>query len=1325
MAPINVETAARNIIVSGGARGIGRALSRMFLEGGHSVFIFDIDEDELQYTTKVHLKKYYDEKKLDSATCDLRDVKDIRAKVKEAAKFFNNSVDVLINNGGIASPQWKDGKTMEDLETFDEWQAYIDTNLTGPFAMSQACIPFMKSRQSDAESGAQKIYGSGPCIIHIGSFRAHQSDPNQEGYASSKAGQLGLMHSMAISLGPLGIRVNLIAPGRIKVAHESKEGDENGTDWEGQVSEKDVDDHPTNRAGRPKDIADAALYLIDAGFITGQDITKVPFHLSSKPPRAYFPKHLLLEPSNQHDEAVKPSRTHKVILGGRNNMSSSFHLVTTPKSDTAGTTLLLRTASKHYVFGSQAEGTQRALVQQGARLLKAQDFFLTGKVEWKNMGGLVGMMLTLADASATSYQTSMEQYRKAKERGKHAQEPPRPRFNIYGPPNLKHAIGTCRRFIFRRGIPIQATEYSDGPVAEDGDGGIPPSWQDDNIKVWALAVSPARPQQDAEAEAHLEARRQTFDKYQNSFGDHQAPANESPEDRARRYDRIRSATIKFMFDSNWTFDTLVERHISEVQMPAAIFVRNSNTHGYEPYTGPKPGGAEPLPDIMVWTRTPWPGANIPSLPPTMPAPECISYIVRTHTSRGSFDVARAKSLGVQPGRDFGKLASGQSVQNKDGDWIEPAQVLGPDKPGQGIAILDVPTLEYLEAIVMREELNSSQVMSGIGAIIWVLGRGLHDNALLRDFLAKLHNVKHIISSVDVAPNRIAFDSVANQATKLARIDPARYRTPVHSNIVLPQQDIYSIASGKASSGPGGVLVGERGLSGVLMPQFTLNEGEELKTFTHHTIQELEQGMDPEVLRLAASAQEALRNDDEKIQAWKKLLARPNTEIVTLGTGSALPSKYRNVSSTLVRVPGVGNYLLDCGENTLGQLSRVFNPAELRDIIKDLRVIWISHLHADHHLGTAGVIRAWYDLVHNSVPNVEYPNADTVSEKSHDYGLSVISHSGMLQWLSEYSTIEDFGYSRILPLQIAPNDTEGPSTLDILDNFSNNKNRKGRATQISTSDYEQLFGFADIQSARVAHCYGAMAVSITFPPSSADPRDVKPLKVSYSGDCRPSHNFARIGADTTVLVHEATFDDELQGDAIAKKHSTTSEALGIGSQMNATAVVLTHFSQRYQKIPVLQTVTDGEQEDPLLDTGAVAEEANEEDGDVDPTIENADNMDIHPKIQPAHISSPSKKQMPNHPVTPTTKENDRVVKIRNPNMKVAIAFDYMRVKIGEIVQLEKFTDALNKLLVTEKDDDVDGVATMDAQINSNGKKTSEDEGGGKNKKQKKAKTQRNN
>ncbi|KAK1988460.1 short chain alcohol dehydrogenase [Colletotrichum cereale] len=275
----NQGKASKNIVVSGGARGIGRALTRYFLEAGHKVYVLDIDEDELEYTVKVHLKTHHDAGKLGYAICNLRDVEDIRAKVKAAAAaapggFLGGTIDVLVNNGGIASPYWRDGKTMEDPDTLGEWRAYMETNLTGPFAMSQACVPYMKARRTDAADGAHAAEGggAGPCILHIGSFRAHQSDPNQEGYAASKAGLLGLMHSMAISLGALGIRVNLIAPGRVKVGHESREGDEAGRSWEEQVLEKDIYDHPTNRAGRPRDIADAALYLMDAGFVTGQDL---------------------------------------------------------------------------------------------------------------------------------------------------------------------------------------------------------------------------------------------------------------------------------------------------------------------------------------------------------------------------------------------------------------------------------------------------------------------------------------------------------------------------------------------------------------------------------------------------------------------------------------------------------------------------------------------------------------------------------------------------------------------------------------------------------------------------------------------------------------------------------------------------------------------------------------------------------------------------------------------------------------------------------------------------------------------------------------------
>ncbi|KAF2247160.1 ribonuclease Z mitochondrial precursor [Trematosphaeria pertusa] len=993
-------------------------------------------------------------------------------------------------------------------------------------------------------------------------------------------------------------------------------------------------------------------------------------------------------------------------------MSSSIQVVTAPTADTPGTTLVLQTQKRHYVFGSHAEGTQRAMNQAGIRMTKVQDFFMTGRMEWSNTGGLIGMALTLADSAAASYEQSMELWRKGKGTKK-AGEPQKPNLNIYGPPNLKHALGTCRRYIFRKGIPTNATEYKDVPPTRNEQGNILPTWQDANIQVWALPVSPPRKDLDAHKEDTLTARRAFYEKFANHFEEHQAPDNETPEDREMRYDRIRTAVLDFMYNSNWNFDTLIERHISEVEMPTAMFVRNPRTHRLEPYSGPHPGGKEPLPDIKVLTRTPWPGAKVVALPPTKPAPESISYIVRTHSARGAFDVKRAKELGIKQGPLFGRLSNGVSVQNEKGETITPDMVMGPDRPGQGFAVLDVPSEEYLKSLFQREELQSESVMKGIGACFWLLGPGLSGHPMLQQFMQKLDKVQHVISSVDDCPNRLALDSVAAQTTRLGQIDPVRYHIPFHDNTTLPQNSLYGLGSSERKISLSNAIVADRGVTFSLMPKFERKD----KTVRLVDLDEIKKAMDPEIIEFARAAQQDVAQDQESLQAWRQLLARPDTEVITLGTGSALPSKYRNVSATLLRVPGIGNYLFDCGENTIGQLQRVFKPDELVEIIKNLKVIWISHLHADHHLGTASMIRTWYKIVHNGVPAEDRPEPATLAADISTYGLSVISHQGMIQWLREYSSVEDFGYSRILPLEIYPVESGADSGSALTLTIGSNPQDQN-AYVIKKEDYEAILGLADIQACKVAHCYGAMAVSLTFPRSPSDQENVKPLKVSYSGDCRPSKNFTNIGRNSTVLIHEATFDDELQGDAIAKKHSTTSEALGIGAQMGAKAVVLTHFSQRYQKIPVLQTVQDGEQEDELLDPEAMEDVQPDEDADDAP----ADNMDVHPSTTTGTDKTSALHSNRAHP-PPTlhhhqssTHEHERIIKVRSRDMKVAIAFDYMRVKIGEIAQLEKFNDALNRLLIKEEEEG-DGNGDGASMINANGKKASGDEGGGKKKKSK--------
>jgi NAD(P)-dependent dehydrogenase (short-subunit alcohol dehydrogenase family) len=166
--------------------GIGRAIARHFASKGHKIFILDVNEDNIKHTAEVHLKEY--SKNVGWAVCNLRSVDEIRQTVRKAAAFLDNRIDFLINNAGVSTPYWPDNKTMEDESTLEQWQIYVETNLTGTFVMSQACLPYMKV---DSQEDKQKLPGSqvgtaGPCIIHVSSFRALISDPNQEGYASTK-----------------------------------------------------------------------------------------------------------------------------------------------------------------------------------------------------------------------------------------------------------------------------------------------------------------------------------------------------------------------------------------------------------------------------------------------------------------------------------------------------------------------------------------------------------------------------------------------------------------------------------------------------------------------------------------------------------------------------------------------------------------------------------------------------------------------------------------------------------------------------------------------------------------------------------------------------------------------------------------------------------------------------------------------------------------------------------------------------------------------------------------------------------------------------------
>jgi len=278
------------------------------------------------------------------------------------------------------------------------------------------------------------------------------------------------------------------------------------------------------------------------------------------------------------------------------------------------------------------------------------------------------------------------------------------------------------------------------------------------------------------------------------------------------------------------------------------------------------------------------------------------------------------------------------------------------------------------------------------------------------------------------------------------------------------------------------------------------------------------------------------------------------------------------------------------------------------------------------------------------------------------------------------------------------------------------------------------GLRELSACQVSHCFDAQAVALSF---------LNGFKVSYSGDCRPSKRFAEIGKDSTVLIHEATFDDEMQGDAEAKKHSTTSEAIGVGLAMRARRVVLTHFSQRYQKIPVMESLAvdkvkledaeDRDLDEPMVDAeaAAVSVEGSSEDvptdgvaaNDVHAAKTNVPDIDetgpsklpsakpTSPMIawKPVQAEQPTAKLVDDKSATSVRRGSGSIVPIpfsATQDMKVCVAFDYMKVKVGEIEYMEKLTPSLLKLYQTG---DLDDITEKQAEGSANAMSKNESKG----------------
>lgn len=170
-------------LISGAGRGLGRGLARSLLIEGHSVFLLDSNESELNHTLNIHLPNFKKSNvhinfgSFAGTTADISSIQSIKSAMTKVSEFYkeddDSSIDVLVNNASRTSPYWESGNgKIEDVDPL-EWKNFVDVNLNGTFYLTQAALPLLRK---------SKV---GPSIINISSTRSKMSEPFQEGYAST------------------------------------------------------------------------------------------------------------------------------------------------------------------------------------------------------------------------------------------------------------------------------------------------------------------------------------------------------------------------------------------------------------------------------------------------------------------------------------------------------------------------------------------------------------------------------------------------------------------------------------------------------------------------------------------------------------------------------------------------------------------------------------------------------------------------------------------------------------------------------------------------------------------------------------------------------------------------------------------------------------------------------------------------------------------------------------------------------------------------------------------------------------------------------------
>ena len=234
----------KTALITGAARGIGKAIALKFASEGANVAFTDLVIDENGKATEKEIEALG--VKVKGYASNAADFAQTEEVVKQVNADFG-SIDILVNNAGIT----KDGLMMRMTES--QWDAVIAVNLKSAFNFIHACTPIMMRQKSGS-------------IINMASVVGVHGNAGQSNYAASKAGLIALAKSIAQEIGSRGIRANAIAPGFIDTAMTETLSEDIRKEWIQKI--------PLRRGGNVEDIANVATFLASdmSSYVSGQVI---------------------------------------------------------------------------------------------------------------------------------------------------------------------------------------------------------------------------------------------------------------------------------------------------------------------------------------------------------------------------------------------------------------------------------------------------------------------------------------------------------------------------------------------------------------------------------------------------------------------------------------------------------------------------------------------------------------------------------------------------------------------------------------------------------------------------------------------------------------------------------------------------------------------------------------------------------------------------------------------------------------------------------------------------------------------------------------------